>query len=283
MLRGDRGILARGEERPRRLDVLGGQDRRIAYRADLDKRAPCGRQDGGHERIRHEHVLDPKPALKHRLDAVLQIEDHLDRVLVRDDAHRGEHEDQNRPLQQHRQTARRHAHVLLAVKLQRLLVELFLVVGVFLLKRLQLGLDPHRGAHAAAGLDVQRQHQQAHEQRKHHNRPSVIAHPAVDPVEHGYKQGIDRVYHSQSSKGVIVNHTRKCPSAPARLSGPASRGHFSCAGRRPVATASRITARDRIRPCETGCSAGFAGRPSSRPSRRRTSSRPPAHTANRSE
>ena len=154
-------------------------------------------------------------------------------MLVGHHAHGGEHEDQDRPLQQQRKAAGGGADVLLLVKLHHLLIELFLVVGVLLLKRLNLGLNAGGGAHAAAGLDVQRHQHQSGQQRKDDHGPAVVAHPAVDPVQGVHEKDIDPLKHSESSKGNWSGQARlkRDLLAHAYKKMP-SRGPCACAGQR---------------------------------------------------
>ena len=164
----------------------------------------------------------------------VQIQNHLDGVLVGHHAHGGEHEDQDRPLQQQRQAAGGGADVLLLVKLHHLLIELFLVVGVLLLQRLNLGLQCGwwraccGGTCMSSGISTSRV-----SSVKMTTGPAVVAHPAVDPVQGVHEKDIDPLKHSESSKGNWSGQARlkRDLLAHAYKKMP-SRGPCACAGQR---------------------------------------------------
>ena len=62
-------------------------------------------------------------------------------------------------------------------------------------KCVMLGLNALNGSHALSALDIQGQQHKADEQRENYYGPTIIAYPAVDPVQEIHKQ----TSHSESS------------------------------------------------------------------------------------
>lgn len=148
-------------------------------------------QHGIEGRIGHPQVLNPQERFHQRiqrrqdgangvrvrqpLDRVLYRQQGLDQLFIGDVAHGAEHDNQHRERQQHRQTAAQGVDFFLAVQLRLFALELFAVVAVFLLQRLQLGIDFFHAAHGFAALVVKRQQDQANQNGEDDYRPSVAA------------------------------------------------------------------------------------------------------------
>ncbi len=112
----------------------------------------------------------------------------MNNLLIGNRAHGVEHRNQDGHLDQQGQAAGQGVVALLAHELGLLLLQLDLVVGVLLLKGVELRLDLGHFAHSLAAGDVQRHQHNAHQQGEDHNGPSIIVDQAVDRLDKASQQ-----------------------------------------------------------------------------------------------
>ena len=82
--------------------------------------------------------------------------------------------------------------MLFFVEFSRLGVQLFLVIGVLFLQRLQLGLQLLGLAHADAALEIKWGQNQPDQDREYHDRPTPASDPALDPGQNT----VNKIIHS---------------------------------------------------------------------------------------
>ena len=87
----------------------------------------------------------------------------------------GDHGEQDEHAQQHRQAAGHGVHAVLLVESHSLLVQLLLVLGIFLFKLIELGLEHRHTGRAFLLLDIQRQQYQPCDKRENKQRQRIIA------------------------------------------------------------------------------------------------------------
>ena len=110
---------------------------------------------------------------------------------------------QNRVGDEHRQAPAGHAHAFLLVKLLHFLVELHLVVGVDLLKLLDLFLHLRLRSHGLLLLHGEGEHQHLHNQGEQNNGHAVIPDDPVKEPQQVPQQAAEPVKN--------IHHRRKTP------------------------------------------------------------------------
>ena len=192
-------IAGKGFRRQRKALIRQQSERLLRQLAEHGKPFVCGdltqrikirpgRREGG---VRHPHVLDPQPRIQRRIARSDDVERLLCQMLVGDHSHGGEHREEDREADQHRQAGGKGIDALLAVELLQLFVHLVRVFFVLLLEFCLHGGNLLHLAHPDTALVVERHDDQTHQQREQHDRPAVVAHEAVNPFQYGLQKFVD--------------------------------------------------------------------------------------------